>query len=351
MGGSLKLYLPKDEIERDVCFESDLPRRLCAFLGLDDPGASGVIGSVFRKDNPAVIDRILEKAGVGEVDCDFAALDEEPGASEFESEIESEVEPEVESDVETPDKAIGNVRLSTLSPGARRYTPSSRARQGERQFEIEKVEDVGSKSVSNLIYQEAEGKAQETAYKRILENVIDAARRRAHPDAFEPTGFSVWDSASTEELSQESIREAFPTRTQERDFKVGAAGELYMYEYLKRLGLTHFDWNNWKSGLKGRVKIHAAYRDLTIDYDGAAIADIEYLDESRGLTRFLIKKGHLAQRLWDDERPLYHIEVKTTTSSNWQETFYMSKHQEQHVRSSVLQACNCLLGVRVNKSV
>ena len=109
---ALQLYLPKDKAERDVCFEYDLPRRLCTFLGITDPSAPGVIGGVFRKDDPIVIDRILEKAGVSRNDCDFAALDEELGASE------------AKSDVETLVEATSSVGLSNPSSGPRPSTPS-----------------------------------------------------------------------------------------------------------------------------------------------------------------------------------------------------------------------------------
>ena len=323
---ALRLYLPKDEAERDVCFESDLPRSLCTFLGITDPGASGVIGSVFRKDNPVVIDRILEKAGVSQIDCDFSALDEELGVSE------------VESDVATVVKAAITNRLSTPSSGPRPYTPSGWARYGERHSGNEIAEDVRDEIMPSSSYQERQREAQETAYKRILEHVVNVARQRVLSGVFESTGISIQNPVATEALPQENFRTAFPTRTQERDFKVGAAGELYMFESLKGLGLPNFGLENWKSEIRDRVKIHADYHDLE-KYNGrSAIADIEYLDDSGTLTRFLNQKGHLAQGLWDSERPLYHIEIKTTTSSNWQEPFFISKSQQRHVRTSNLQA-------------
>jgi len=322
--GALRLYLPKDEVERDVCLESDLPRRLCTFLSITDPGALGVIGGVFRKDNPAVIDKILENAGVGQVDCDFISLDEELGASE------------AGSDAETLVEATSNNRLSTPSSGPSPYTPSGWARWRERQSGSKNAEDVRDEIMPNPLYQERQKETQETAYKRILENVVSVARQRVESGVFESTGVSIRGPVATKALSQESIREAFATRTQERDFKVGAAGELYMFEYLNGLGLPRFGLENWKSAIRDRGNIHADYDGLEKDNDRSAIADIEYLDDSRKLTQFLTQKGHLAQGLWDIERPLYHIEVKTTTSSDWQEPFFMSKAQERHVRASIL---------------
>lgn len=323
---ALRLYLPKDEAERDVCLEFDLPRRLCTFLGITDPGASGVIGGIFRKDNPAVIDRILEKSGVSQNECDFAAPDEDLGASE------------AESDVETLVEATSNSRLSSSSSGPRPCTPSDWATRRERQSRSENAVDVRDEIMPSSSYQERQREAQETAYKRILEHVVNVARQRVLAGVFESTGSSIEGRVATEALPQEAIRTAFATRTQERDFKVGAAGELYMFEYLMGLGLPRFGLEKWKSEIRDRVKIHPDYHDLDKYNDRSAIADFEYLDDSGRLTRFLIQKGHLAQGLRNSERPLYHIEIKTTTSPNWQEPFFMSKAQERHVRTSTLQA-------------
>ena len=321
---ALRLYLPKDEAERDVCFESDLPRRLCTFLGIIDPCALGVIGGVFRKDNPVVINKILEKAGVSQIDCDFAALDNELGASE------------AVSDVETLVEATSNIRLSAPDSGPRPYTPSGRARWGERHPRSESAEGVRDGIMPSSSHQEERIETHETAYKRILEQVVNVARQRILDGVFESTGFPTESPIATEALPQDLIRTAFATRTQERDFNVGAAGELYMFEYLKGLGLPRFNLDNWKSEIRDRVKIHADYHGVEKYKDRRAIADIEYLDHSGTLTKFLKQKGHLAQGLCDSERPLYHIEIKTTTSSSWQEPFFLSKSQQRHVRTPTL---------------
>ena len=244
---------------------------------------------------------------------------------------------EAGSDFETLIEATSNVRISNPSSGPRPYTPSDRARGRESQSGSEHAEYVREKIMPNPSYQEQQREAQETAYKRILEHVVNVVRERVHSGVFESTGVSIGGSVATTALPQKTIREAFATRTQERDFKVGAAGELYMFEYLKGLGLPRFGLENWKSEIRDRVNLHADYHNLEKDNDRSAIADIEYLDDSRRLTQFLIQKGHLAQGLWDNERPLYHIEIKTTTSSDWREPFFMSKAQERHVRTSILQ--------------
>ena len=208
----------------------------------------------------------------------------------------------------------------------------------ETQTSRENAEEGRDEIMPSSSYQEQQREVQETAYKRILENVVSVARQRVLSGVFESTESSIGGPGATEALTQEAIRTAFATRTQERDFKVGAAGELYMFEYLQGLGLPIFGLENWKSEIRDRVKIHADYHDLDQYKDRSAIADFEYLDDSGRFTRFLKRKGHLAKEFSDSERPLYHIEIKTTTSSNWQEPFFMSKAQERHVRSSTLEA-------------
>lgn len=310
--GALRLYLPKDEVERDVCLEFDLPHRLCHFLSVTDDKAPGIIGGVYRKDKQMVIEKILENAGVGQVDCDFVALDGALG------------DPEVDSDAETVVETASFGRHVTPSPFSRPYTPSTWKKPSERLS--------GSDNVVRGPYnQDWQKNAQEAAYKHVLENTVNVARQRAACGIFESTESSTRRRTATKALSQDTIREAFQTRSYDRDFQIGAAGELYVFEYLKTLGLPQFGFGNWPSDVRDRVCAHSDYIGLKKANDRSAIADIEYLDESSMLTKLLIKEGHLAEELWDDKKPMYHIEVKATTSSKWQEPFYMSTAQEQHV--------------------
>ena len=62
--GRLRLYLPRTKVRKAVCLERHLPRRLLAFLNITDPAAESVIGSIFRQTSSAVIDEILDDAGV-----------------------------------------------------------------------------------------------------------------------------------------------------------------------------------------------------------------------------------------------------------------------------------------------
>ena len=69
---------------------------------------------------------------------------------------------------------------------------------------------------------------QSVSYRKILDNVIALARRRAAGNMFSGIGscdsvFSVLDS-----LSVEDVKQGFGNRSIDRDRRVGAAGELYV---------------------------------------------------------------------------------------------------------------------------
>ena len=325
--GTLRLYLPKDEIDRDVCFESDLPRKLCKYLNIGDPSALALIGGVFRRDKIAVIDKILELAGVGEVEYDFATLDNELGILENDSDNETLVEPSRNSGHSTP---LPRSQTRTLSARAIQSGLHSRGLSGET---------IHNQAPLQNLHREEQEESQKLAYKSILENALNVARKRVGSGVLECMSVSTNGAGAIRLLPQETFRKAFPDGNLDRLHKTGAAGELYMYEFLKGLDLPDFDLGCWTSCIRDRVNILASYRDLEKDNGRKAIADIEYKDASSKLTHFLIGKGHLAAHLWAGQKPFYHIEVKTTVSSSWQEPFFMSRAQERHVRHSISLTC------------
>jgi hypothetical protein len=66
------------------------------------------------------------------------------------------------------------------------------------------------------------------------------------------------------------------------------------------------------------------------EWNGRETADLTYKDVEGDFTAMLIDKGYLNQNDWQQARPLYYIEVKTTTGP-CNIRFYMSKHQYKRV--------------------
>lgn len=337
--GTLRFHLPKDEVEREVCFEFDMPRRLGAFLGITDPEAFAIIGGVLRKHNLVVVNKILDSAGVGQVDRDFAASDEELRTPQNKVDIETPVEADInEFDFSSSIEAIiddGASLPQAVPPPATPLAPISDQEQ-QSVDDTSKVGDVGEVSAPRLSTDDQQLDAQQMAYKNVLEHVTDVARQRVLSGVLETTGTPVQGSVITEALSSDIVQSMFDTTTEEGRYRLGAAGELYMFEYLQGLDLPGFGIDNWKSEHRDKVEIHKDYHSIQGYYGDWAIADIEYHDQSGKLTQFLIQKGLLAQSLWAKERPTYHFEVKTTAKSYWQTVFYMSSKQEEHVRAFLL---------------
>jgi hypothetical protein len=98
------------------------------------------------------------------------------------------------------------------------------------------------------------------------------------------------------------------------------------------LGLAGFSVDNWKSTLRREVRVHDRYRDLE-PWIGRETADLTYSDVQGDFTRVLIEKGYLRNETWENERPNYYLEVKTTTSE-CSEPFYMSGSQYERASSS-----------------
>jgi hypothetical protein len=140
----------------------------------------------------------------------------------------------------------------------------------------------------------------------------------------------------------------------ERNFKVGAAGELYVscsvremklqnsrlnltqvFEVMSRLEPALRGWSreNWQSNIRGRVSIHEDYAGMR-GWGGSETADFVYNDNHGDLTAMLIDRGYLDDYKWGCALPLYYIEVKTTTGACGT-PFYMSKNQYQRVRRVV----------------
>uniref|UniRef100_L2FL52 Ino80 chromatin remodeling complex protein n=1 Tax=Colletotrichum fructicola (strain Nara gc5) TaxID=1213859 RepID=L2FL52_COLFN len=129
----------------------------------------------------------------------------------------------------------------------------------------------------------------------------------------------------------------------ERDCKIGAAEELYVFELLSHLSdqdvplppLPEFSRDNWQSNIRRYVTVHPDYA-LMEPWSGRETSDIVYEDVSKQLTSLFVRQGYLETRWLSRPRgPKYFIEVKTTTLS-CETAFYMSKAQYQRMRNNLV---------------
>ncbi|KXH43391.1 hypothetical protein CSAL01_12171 [Colletotrichum salicis] len=128
-------------------------------------------------------------------------------------------------------------------------------------------------------------------YLRILNNVIFAARSRSFPEIR-----SSRTRQSGERISTPASNSRLPPGSDE---KIGAAGELFVYELLSHLNpsLTGFGMCDWRSTMRKHVAVHPEYSYVT-PWEGKETADIIYDDNAGVLTRTLIDKGYLEGTHW-----------------------------------------------------
>ncbi|KAH6667494.1 hypothetical protein B0J14DRAFT_567496 [Halenospora varia] len=160
--------------------------------------------------------------------------------------------------------------------------------------------------------------SKEEDYLALLEHVIATAKSRNGriPTKSSSDIVDLLNSLPDEvPQSPSSPTSGFHWRTEEEielDRQIGAAGELYAFEVLKRLNLPGFGLENWQSNIRPRVSVHPSYVGVEA-WHSAESADITYDDSSGAFTNLLIGNGYLDSVIWKDQTPKYFFEVKTTT--------------------------------------
>ncbi|KAJ4117843.1 hypothetical protein NW769_002629 [Fusarium oxysporum] len=371
--GNLTIYVPRDRRAQEVCFGSVLPRKFAAWLmrnphtnidGNVEVDIINALTSIFASDR-AVLDEILDDQGMIQLqfeDPDEDLNEEEIGGEQVEDNHASDSTPEPGYEVSDPvlTPTHSSVNDTSILPSAMR---DFEIEDGALETEGEIVETQSSTSHQvrrgdgstsrPLLHHSPEGRpfspeqlsnhrpvpsypaSQATEYQRyrtILERVIAAARfanfpsggafdlnelRGALPDSGEPNSYLSYDGLDVLSRFQS-------TSQQERDKKIGAAGELYVFELLSKLELPGWGRGNWQSTIRTYANIHPEYADLS-HWPNRETADLVYSDTQGDLTRILVDAEILSGD-WSARLPKYYIEVKTTTGPCGT-PFYMSGNQ------------------------
>lgn len=402
--GNLTIYVPRDRRAQEVCFGSVLPRKFAAWLmrnphtnidGNVEVDIINALTSIFASDR-AVLDEILDDQGMIQLqfeDPDEDLNEEEIGGEQVEDNHASDSTPEpgyeVSDPVLTPTHSSLN-DASILPLAVRDFEIEDGALETER--EIVEIQSSTSRQVRRgdgstsrpLLHHSPQGipfspeqlnihrpipshstsqATEDQRYRTILERVIAAARfanfpsggafdlndlRDALPDSGETNSYLSYDGLDVLSRFQS-------TSQQERDRKIGAAGELYVstiirvtrilrlnfhlqvFELLSKLELPGWGRGNWQSTIRTYANIHPEYADLS-HWPNRETADLVYSDTQGDLTRILVDAEILSDD-WSSRRPKYYIEVKTTTGPCGT-PFYMSGNQYRLVSLLVMHSAN-----------
>ncbi|KAM0239528.1 hypothetical protein ACHAP5_008251 [Fusarium lateritium] len=372
-GGKLTIYVPREPKAQEICFGSVLPRKLAAWLmrhpktqinGNVEVDAVFALTSIFASDK-SVLDEILDDQGIikipfdnddeseswldngddGNVEADSVVRAPETDQSskqEFtptnlsETDASSQASPILVYNADLSEDVIETVsQRSNMSRQVR-----SEAGRGSSEpatvFHPSRSDDYSSPQIprnGSSGTETAERALQEDVqYRLILERVVEAARKANFPSggSFDMQGLreALPDGSvgTFESFDGLDVMNRFRSSSQqERDKKIGAAGELYVFELLSKLELPDWSRENWQSTIRTYAAIHPDYAGLS-QWCNRETADLVYIDSLGRLTNTLIDAGILTGDGWSGKRPKYYFEVKTTTG-HCKTPFYMSGKQ------------------------
>ncbi|KAG7135922.1 hypothetical protein HYQ45_006378 [Verticillium longisporum] len=356
----LSFFVPRHKKAREICYLSALPTNLASWLMRDpvtqipdtvEEFAVRALVTILGAD-PASVDSLLERLSI----INISSPNEEVNVAEDEEDEASVagIGDDAESSVQlmTPDTSASErgpvmateTRLAPLS-GTRPELSSNDAEvthTASRQSHMAYHSVVRPRSTLPAYHAtNLQGSTSEDAlYLRLLTKVVDAARQVMFPslgtfgmsnlrDALPERPMNAWQG----DFDGPNVESRFRSTSQlERDRKIDAAGELYVFELLSRLNPSLHGWSrdNWQSTIRRYVTLHPDYQDMP-PWNGRETADMTYQDVRGELTKWLKDHGYLDGEGWRGARPKYYIEVKTTTGPH-NTPFYMSKAQYQRMQ-------------------
>ncbi|KAK4166977.1 hypothetical protein QBC43DRAFT_298156 [Cladorrhinum sp. PSN259] len=359
----LRIFIPQEETAQDICVQHALPRKLVEWLMMDpETGtrkppremekAVGVVKGLLNA-RIASVATILTQEGIHEADIPDDHHHEDVQLGQGSVRASSEVD--AGSDEETLDEItpiLARLHLGAQSPvrpspARRPVTPLSPSSTGSgistpptsrSEAPLFDTNDsipplspfsrpAGTETASPI-------PSRDPKYTQLLNHVIEAARIPS--SRLSVRGDMTDVSPYVRRLSRRSLPFSNPTQSQFTPWELGAAGELFVYEHLKKFQqtvLTGFCLTSWTSKLKSHAKAHPEYRDMRdgVSSPRSEIADLEYRDHSGSFTKHLVELGHLQAEPWLDKKPVYYFEVKST-HHGCDAPFYMSGEQYRKMK-------------------
>ena len=337
--GDIKLYLPRDNRQRRRCEISQMPKIFCQILGIEDPAATHSVSQILDCKRSQLQD-LMEIIDISTVSWIAIPADMKRSEAEGSSLLES-VSPSVPA---TFSPSVMPATGTTLYP---RHT-------GDVDNYVPEEPAVLQRSLtpSAIPVPLQHSSAVIDNYRQLLHLVIQKARRgqsNLNAGTFDMTALG--DSLPHEDGQINHSYENDTTFGQRHlnplahDRKIGAAGELFVFETLKR-HIPGFGLEHWQSTIREEVQILGDYANMQ-SWRGRETADLVYTDLTGSLWRFLKDNcfGGLPVGLDDEEQfgtarvqPLeYFVEVKTTTKECGTR-FFMSKGQRKRMEAMRVSA-------------
>ncbi|KAI1377806.1 hypothetical protein F4677DRAFT_458573 [Hypoxylon crocopeplum] len=348
----LKIYVPRNKDDQEYVFTQFLGRKLFEWMmkhpvtqiseGVNNEGVNAARDILLAPRSRMA--EALEDNGIAEVDIEN--IDEDIPEPESPA-IPREVYQDFQSYTSDNEEESEREPINTPTPSAENdFSNVYRAAASRRHQPSGSPRPVPAGANSSWVPESSPGDppipevnvTTDRNYVALLDKVITAARQGILPSQG-PFGMGELHASLPDDLVRLGLRSATQV---ERDCKIGAAGELYVFELLSHVYLNQplsgFSRYNWKSNVRRYVSVHHEYSDME-PWNRWETSDITYSDYQGVLTDLLIDKGYLPRDVWEGRRPEYFIEVKTTTSS-CNTPFYVSKGQYRRMQQNVLTEAN-----------
>ncbi|KAF4971125.1 hypothetical protein FSARC_1958 [Fusarium sarcochroum] len=370
LDGKLTIYVPTERKAQEICFGSALPRKLATWLMQDlesrddrnvDIEAVNALTSIFASER-CVLDEILEDQGI--IHVSFENEDEDETDSDEEDDEDVEDDEEFFNALETGDASseqgntpINSLKGDDLSPEPYRGHTETEIGGISWQNHATLQARPGSQNASPALSTHSTVSSLEgTEYRAILDRVIEAARRQNFPCSgtfdFQDLQSALPDVAVNEAQyeSYNGLSTILATRSMEqwqRTRRIGAAGQLYVFELLSKLNLPRWNRQSWQSSIRTLTTIHPKYTDLPKSThkvsDDDVFGDLNYVDIEGRLTEALIDAGLLIRNEWSEKRPKYHIFVWTTTGPRetpiFMKEYQYNEMQHMSFKNNHLEVC------------
>lgn len=257
--GQLKLYVPMDKQSREVCYLQELPKRVLEFLSLSDHAAEMLIVRILGSRSLDSVDDILESAGILEMagvsrpvgaDCEIANIWDEIDATERQQQT-----------VYPPERSTANDEqhriIIDLTQSGSEVRNASAAHLTDRSLSL-----VPSSPEPLRVVSTTEVPIGDAMYAKLLDRLIGFGRRAYLPINGDASHCFCERTSNLDNFNCMDHHVEYPSiftsTSQDRQRKVGAAGELFVSPRQAYLHLHVHIWTN------DSTPYTAAYKQLLL---------------------------------------------------------------------------------------
>ena len=135
----IRLYLPRNGAERDMCLKTKVPKRLMKYFEIDEPGSEAILNSIINLQYIRSVVNALQDDGIVTVDgLEAPQLPEQDDDSDTESELRSAFNSALVLTPDTtprPSPAAARASIfGTWTPSGRNLLPQSAGSKSEQQL-------------------------------------------------------------------------------------------------------------------------------------------------------------------------------------------------------------------------